>query len=393
MSSKRAEVVIGHPREVSGFSIIRSLRKIGVPIGVYDSHPKSAGLYVKGLSFSEVLPDPELEESLFIEKLILLGDRERRPVLIDLESAALEVVGRYQDELREHFRLLIPSAEILDIALDKWKTVDFFTRNRLGAPVSVQVTDESSVSLYEGAYPAVFKPRRGKGGRGQVVVRSESEAVNFYRTLTENHEGYILQEWIPGPVTNLHSCGILCSPGGEINALFTGQRLGVTQTARVPEGVTSYIRSVRIEDLIEVATTFARESGWTGMAEFEFKKDDRDDTFKILEINPRFWAWVQLPVSCGIDFPLHYFKMAAGTPCEPALNFRENVYYFRFLLYLYTQWYRFRSRQSSLKTFTADLAKPYLNLFRKNRSTVFEDFKFRREYVRWFTFYIQDSVL
>jgi predicted ATP-grasp superfamily ATP-dependent carboligase len=169
--------------------------------------------------------------------------------------------------------------------------------------------------------------------------------------------------------------------------------LGVTQTARVPEGVTSYIRSVRIEELIEIATTFARESGWTGMAEFEFKKDDRDNTFKILEINPRFWAWVQLPVSCGIDFPLHYYKIATGTPCEPALYFRENVYYFRFLLYLYTQWYRLKSRRSSLKTFTVDLVDPYLNLFRKNRSTVFEDFKFSREYFRWFTFYIQDSVL
>lgn len=393
MNKKKVDAVVGFPREVSGFSIINSLQRKGVRIGAYDSDPSSAGLFMKGLNFSKTVPDPLKDESAFIETLLSYGDKHNRPVLIDLESSTLEVIARNQDTIRKYYQLLLSPQDVLDIALDKAKTVQFFESNNLSAPKTLEVKNSNSLSNWGNCYPAVFKPRRGKGGRGQVIVKSKSEALEFWNNTQTKPDQYILQEWVPGPVTNLYTCGLLCAPGGEVRALFSGQRLGVVQTKKVPEGVTSYARSVRIQEILETVTTFAKKTGWSGMAEFEFKKDERDGKFKILEINPRFWAWVQLPVSCGINFPSLYYDIAKYGDCSPQLNFRENVYYFRSILHLYTQLYKLKQREIQFTQFIKEIINPYLTKLKKNDSVVLEDFKLKPEYYRWLLFYFRDTEL
>lgn len=392
MIKNYVDAVVGFPREVSGFSIIRSLFEKKISIGVYDSNAKSAGLHIKGLNFSTLVPAPEKDETNFIEELLRIGDPQKRPVLIDLESAAIEIIGRYQKEVRKRYRLVLSPQDVLDIALDKAKTFQFFSDYKLSPPKTTIVENEESITTWGNHYPAVFKPRRGKGGRGQVVVKSSLEALNFLNTVQSKSDEYILQEWVPGPVTNLFTCGLLCAPGGKVRGIFSGQRLGVVQTSKIPEGVTSYARSVRVPEILDVVAKFAEKTGWEGMAEFEFKKDDRDGRYKILEINPRFWAWVQLPVSCGVDFPKLYYSIAMHGDCNPQFQFKENVYYFRCVLHLYTQLYRLRKRELRFDTFLREIATPYIRKIKNSNGTVLEDIRFRPEYYRWFSFYYNDSV-
>ena len=125
MIKNYVDAVVGFPREVSGFSIIRSLFEKKISIGVYDSNAKSAGLHIKGLNFSTLVPAPEKDETNFIEELLRIGDPQKRPVLIDLESAAIEIIGRYQKEVRKRYRLVLSPQDVLDIALDKAKTFQF----------------------------------------------------------------------------------------------------------------------------------------------------------------------------------------------------------------------------------------------------------------------------
>jgi predicted ATP-grasp superfamily ATP-dependent carboligase len=391
-NSGNADVVVGFPREVSGFSIHRSLSRNGRKIGMYDSDRNSAGLYLKGLEFSRVFPDPVSDEIGFIEALLERGNSKNPPVLIDLESAAVDVIARYQDEIRKRYRLVLPSREILDIALDKAQTVQFFRDYDLSVPKTMEVNDASTLSQWGNCYPAVFKPRRGKGGRGQVVVNSFSDALDFLNKAEITREEYILQEWIPGPVSNLFNCGLVCAPGGKVRAAYSGQRLGVTQSSSVLEGVSSYARSIRVQELIDIASTVAKETGWEGMAEFEFKKDDRDGRYKLLEINPRFWASIQLPVSCGIDFPKLYYTIARHGDCQQVHQFEENIYYYRCILHLYTQTYKFRNGDIGLRQLIRETVRPYLNKLMGYEKIVLEDIKLSREYFRWFLFYFKETV-
>jgi D-aspartate ligase len=391
-STSKPSALVGFPREVSGLAVIRSLQRHGIKVSAYDCDRGSAGLFMRGLEHRYVWPCPDGNESQFIDSLLRVGDTQHPPVLIDLEAMALEAISRHQRAVRERFRVIIPPHDVLDIAQDKAKTAQFFTEHKLGAPITATVSTEQDLVRWRGGYPAVLKPRRGKGGRGQRVVRSVQEAQASWRILSPRPDEYLIQEWISGPVQNLFTVGLLCSPGGKVRGLFSGQRLGVLQTSKVPEGPSSIVRSLRLPDLLDVACRFAELAGWTGFAELEFKKDERDRTYKILEINPRMWAWIRLPIACGVDFPYLYYTMAATGDCPSVISFTEDVIYLRSILHLYTQGYQLWSGKTGVLRCVHNMFKPYAEILRFKRRVVFEDLGLRREYLRWFMFYFRETV-
>jgi predicted ATP-grasp superfamily ATP-dependent carboligase len=52
--------------------------------------------------------------------------------------------------------------------------------------------------------------------------------------------------------------------------------------------------------------------GYTGMAEVEFKFDQRDGRHKLLDLNPRAWVWHPLGSRAGVDFPYLTWLLARG---------------------------------------------------------------------------------
>jgi D-aspartate ligase len=392
-STSKPSALVGFPREVSGLAVIRSLQRHGIKVSAYDCDPGSAGLFVRGLDHRHVWPCPNGNESQFVESLLRVGDTRHPPVLIDLEAKALEAISRHQNAVQQRFRIILPPLDVLDIAQDKAKTAHFFTEHNLGVPITATLSSEQDMVRWQGGYPAVLKPRRGKGGRGQRVVHSDQEARESWRILKPGPDEYLIQEWIPGPVQNLFTVGLLCAPGGEVRASFSGQRLGVVQTSKIPQGPSSIVRSVRLPDLLDVACRFARLAGWSGFAELEFKKDERDGVYKILEINPRMWAWIRLPIACGVDFPYLYYTMATTGDCPSVFSFTEDVIYLRSILHLYTQAYRLRSGKAGVVRCLLDMIRPYGDIFRPKRRVIFEDLGLRREYLRWFMFYFREVEL
>ena len=54
------------------------------------------------------------------------------------------------------------------------------------------------------------------------------------------------------------------------------------------------------------------------VAELEFKYDARDDTYKLLDVNPRFWTWHSLGAQAGVDFPYLLWRWVNGQSVEEA---------------------------------------------------------------------------
>jgi hypothetical protein len=66
------------------------------------------------------------------------------------------------------------------------------------------------------------------------------------------------------------------------------------------------------ERLREHGLTLLRALGWHGVAMAEFKRDDRDGEYKLIEINPKFWGSLDLSVAAGVDFPWLAVRLALG---------------------------------------------------------------------------------
>ena len=60
------------------------------------------------------------------------------------------------------------------------------------------------------------------------------------------------------------------------------------------------VRDPRLDDLTR---RIIAESRWLGPFELEFIRDRRDDGYRLIEINPRFPAWVGFPAQLGANFP------------------------------------------------------------------------------------------
>ncbi len=59
----------------------------------------------------------------------------------------------------------------------------------------------------------------------------------------------------------------------------------------------------------------------------EFKLDPRDGQPKLMEVNPRFWAYLELPIRCGVNFPLLLHELCLGVEFDPVLSYHEGVGY------------------------------------------------------------------
>jgi len=91
-------------------------------------------------------------------------------------------------------------------------------------------------------------------------------------------------------------------------------------------GPSTLHRSIDGEEIRAHARTLLDELDWTGVALVEFKQDVRDDTPKLMEVNPRLWSSLHLPMFAGIDFPLRYLQYANGKPVPESSDYETDVY-------------------------------------------------------------------
>ncbi|MCX8513336.1 MAG: hypothetical protein ORN83_16445, partial [Chthoniobacteraceae bacterium] len=100
-----------------------------------------------------------------------------------------------------------------------------------------------------------------------------------------------------------------CVDGPEFNALGLGDGMGglvglccIRKTILSDKG--KGLGGITINDprLIGVCERLVRELKWSGPFEVEVILDERRGEYVLIEINPRFPAWVDFPSQCGANF-------------------------------------------------------------------------------------------
>ncbi|MGI9292171.1 MAG: ATP-grasp domain-containing protein, partial [Gammaproteobacteria bacterium] len=76
------------------------------------------------------------------------------------------------------------------------------------------------------------------------------------------------------------------------------------------------------QPLIEQAEKLLKALQWNGPAMVEFRHDERDGRYRLMEINARFWGTLELAIKSGVDFPWLACLVATGTPFEGPQNYR-----------------------------------------------------------------------
>jgi predicted ATP-grasp superfamily ATP-dependent carboligase len=168
--------------------------------------------------------------------------------------------------------------------------------------------------------PLVLKPDLGEGGRGLYICHDEDELRSSLDCIAATGEDHVAQAMVPHG--GAFGVSIFCVQPGRVDAMFTHKRL----REHPPSGGPSTLReSVRHPQAEQAARDIAAALNWQGVAMLEFREDPRDNTAKLLEINPRFWGSLPLAIAAGVDFPYLLYKAALGLPAGPAPVQKEGV--------------------------------------------------------------------
>ena len=119
----------------------------------------------------------------------------------------------------------------------------------------------------------------------------------------------LLQERIEGPGVGV----FVCCDRGEPVALFAHRRL----REKPPSGGVSVLcesAAARSDRRATSATRLLQALDWRGVAMVEFKRDLRDGSLRLMEINGRFWGSLQLAIDAGVEFPGRRWSIAKDEP-------------------------------------------------------------------------------
>src|SRR6185503_992863 len=155
--------------------------------------------------------------------------------------------------------------------------------------------------------PAVVKLRDDAGtvldpGQRYSVGRTPDDVRRAYRKLHSIKPFPLIQEKVEGPG---YGVGVFAERGRVI-ASFAHRRL---REYPVTGGPSSACVSVVDDRLTGYAAAVIRELGWSGVAMVEFKKDD---DYRLMEVNPRFWGSLPLATRAGVNFPDLLCRHAMG---------------------------------------------------------------------------------
>lgn len=312
-------VVLGLETQI-GLHIVRELGQAGVRVIGIASSPNSIGLRSRYLHEGIVCREPRSPALLAL--LRELGERLGPCCLLTVSEGNLLWLNAHRDQLGA-LRPQIPSADRLEIVLDKQRTLALAESVGIRVPQSVQPRDEAeALALAEQfRWPAVVKwadppavsARLRELGLPLVKAEYVYDAAQW-RSLVRRYaplaQWPLLQSYCPGQ-------GL-----GQFFFMHRGQALRRFQHLRVaewpPEGGFSCVCDAlpldRQQALQERSIALLQRIGWEGVAMVEYRWDAASDDAVLMEINGRFWGSFPLAAQAGAGFALLSYLQGSGLP-------------------------------------------------------------------------------
>jgi predicted ATP-grasp superfamily ATP-dependent carboligase len=323
----RASILLLDGSTLSTLAFTRSLGRAGIRVTVADSSPHAAAARSRYCSSFIACPSPATQTAAFREWLLREVARREYGLLMGTTDVTVPLLSDWRDTLGLFTQVPLPGREALRQAYDKGATLEL--ARRLGIHVPATVFAKRLADLDEVArrsrWPVVIKPRSSvesrDGSRVSFVVEYAFDAESLIRnarTLDLESSVPMIQEYIPG--TGI-GCFFLFHQH-KILAKFQHRRIRDTN----PTGSGSSLReSVPLSaTLMDESERLLRAMNWDGLAMVEYRVNS-DGTGYLMEVNPRPWGSMQLPIEAGVDFPLMWYRAMTGGPVEPISSYRVGI--------------------------------------------------------------------
>jgi predicted ATP-grasp superfamily ATP-dependent carboligase len=314
----------------TGLGVTRSIGKLGVPVIGLDQDSESTGLVSKFCTGRIIVKDPVIFPEACLETLINFGKKlSEKAVLLPTADSYVQLVSENAHVLSEYFLFNVPEYALLQQIMDKKKQYALAEKHnipiaRTYAPESPDDLDEIVNTLrfplfIKGLTSALWGEKYKKKG---FLVHNVVELRDQLSAILAQGVQPIVQEVIPGANHNHFKVCTYYAGNGELKCVFS------THKARqypVDFGIGTYMKSSLNRELIDLSIGFLEKIGYRGVGSIEYKLDDRDNQYKYIELNPRFWQQNIQSTYAGINFALANYNDCIGEAVDMQDKFSNDV--------------------------------------------------------------------
>jgi predicted ATP-grasp superfamily ATP-dependent carboligase len=313
-------IVVGG--DYQGLGIVRSLGRRGIATCVVDDE-RSVGRFSRYATHFVRAPDLR-EPGAAVEATLAAARRFGLEgwVLFPTRDEHVAAFSQERERLGELLRVPTPPWEVTRFACDKRNTYARAEELGIPTPRTWRLESVERVADVEGDPPWAVKPAIKDDFVHETKEKAwRADSREELRVLVERAAALvgpgevIVQELIPGGgESQLAYCALFRD--GEPLASMVAQRR--RQHPLEFGRASTYVRTVDLPGLEELACRFLRSIGYYGLVELEFKRDPRDGVDKLLDVNARTWGYHTLGSCAGVDFPYLLYLDQIGAEVDAA---------------------------------------------------------------------------
>ena len=249
-------------------------------------------LYVKRLLFY-----PKTDTSGWIQNINSEVEKSKIDVILPVFEFGIRKLITNKLQLKYVDKLCpLPGLKEFETAIDKGELYHHLEKSGIHCPKSVIIKPNIVPEALEIKCPVIVKPVTGFGGGQQIEVLADEETVRSYCAARTYTCDTIIQEYIEGYDI---SCNVLCLDG-EIKTYNMQKGSVFLQGEASPQVGFDFYDD---PDVYKVLSKLMKSLQWSGVANVDIRYDKTNNTYKVIEINPRFWINTDASVVAGINFP------------------------------------------------------------------------------------------
>ncbi len=308
-----------------GIPVIRALKEctsFEVRIIGLSYESLEPGLYMHDLvDKSYAIPLPSAGSQALLNRIQYIHSIEKLDLIIPNFDAELHNFILLSPTLKQQLNIatFLPNKEVFD-SRHKSELPEFGEKYNINVPKSTMIFATKDFQKIEKDfdYPMVIK---GKFYDASIAYNQEQAITYFNKIAAKWGLPIIIQEYVKGTEVNVTAIG---DGMGKCIGAVAMRKLYITDKGKAWSGIT-----LDDPELINISKNVVENSKWRGGCELEFIKS-KDDKYYLLEMNPRFPAWVYLAVGSGQNHPEALVKMALGETISPFKDYEKGKMFIRY---------------------------------------------------------------
>lgn len=327
-SDKVGAIIIGG--HIQGLSNARSLGEKGIPVYIIDEN-NCIAKYSKYCSKFFICPKFDSKE--FINFLLKLAEGERLYgwIIIPSNDIVINNISENIELIKKYFKTLIPPPEKLQNIYDKKKLLEIAKSVSIPIPYTYYFSSLSNLDNLSITYPIIAKGKFGL--KFYKIFKKKAFHINNHRDLKAalssitnkiDLNDIIIQEIVPTDFkTKTISFTAFCIEG-KLKTYWIGEKI---REHPIKFGTATAARSINNDSLLLYSKELLKILKYTGVCEIEFLFDNRNNEYKLIEMNPRSWLWVDLAKKCNIDYAFYLYQFLTNKEIYFPSQYKKNIYW------------------------------------------------------------------